>query len=130
MIEKMKINKPKKDYSIFARVSDIEFKMFLQVCGKLGIGQGELVRRMIEEKFNKTFPPYSTRKEATGAHNEIDPNKVEITDEQFCEANGGKVVTNAGGGKSCELFNGISTMIIPLSDRDGIQFRAKQMELI
>lgn len=92
-----------------------------------GISRSDVIRRCIEERYRKVFPNYVQKK----IKQEVEE---KITDEQFCEQVGGKVLTGPSGGKLCELVRpgsgGGIKVTVPIDNRSLIEDRAKTLGLI
>ena len=94
--------------------SDTEKKMLDGLCGVMGCNPSELLREMIRTRYLKLFPPYTDKKV------KLILEKEELTDEQFCEKWGGKVVKSGGAGGKCEMELGGSLVSMMLTDRKTI----------
>ena len=89
-----------------------------------GAGRSDVIRRVISERFNKAFPMYLRGKVFNGP---VGVSEEELTDEQFCEKWGGKVV-NSEAGKMCQLQSGGSLLKMLISDRTSIEKNAKKIQ--
>lgn len=91
-----------------------------------GVSKSDVLRRCIQERYNKLHPPYKGNKKI-----EIPKPVVQLTDEQFCEKCGGSIVKDSMGFNVCGLTitNG-NLYSIPLTMRDKIEAVAKKYKII
>lgn len=105
------------------RVGVREKQMLDALCERLGKKPSELCRFLLTEKFLKVFPKYAERKNERSAA----VPEEELSDEQFCEKWGGRVV-KGGAGLLCQMRSGGTEVRMLISDRDAIESRGKQIE--
>ena len=104
------------------RVSDREWNMLTALCERFGARTSEYVRGLLHEKFLKVFPKYTEKK---GRENPA-LQEEDLTDEQFCEMWGGKVMrTDAG--YVCRQSSGGGTYSNLVSNREGIKANGKMI---
>ena len=100
-----------KSNKIILSVSDREKEMIEKVCSVTGKNKSEFIRSLITDRFLKMFPPYKGDK----SHPLVPVE--DLTQEQICEINNGKLVKNDGL-LMCEIQykvnNNAYTKLVPL----------------
>lgn len=108
------------------RTTDGEQKMLEALCNKFGgISAAETIRTCIRDRYRKEFPIYIMERQKA-----VSPAVEELTQEQICEAAGGKIVMKEGIEK-CDLTlpNSRTIYSIPLSDSAQIKAVSKQFKI-
>ena len=99
--------------TIQVRLSEVEGKMFQELCGRFGCGVTALVKDWLRYNHKKAFPAYGA-----GAPKSVKPlnQEEELNPEQLCEKYGGKIV-EVEGSRVCRFPTvGQSGQYVPLSD--------------
>ena len=124
------MERTKRNKNLQLLLTESEMNMVDSLRAHLGdISRSEIIRDCIRDKYKKEFPSYMARNLQTSSEGIIGiiPNSVPLTDEQFCESKGGKLVKDNYGVVMCGIGLHVK---VPLSDRKTIEFRAKQAGLI
>src|SRR3990167_9839458 len=93
-----------------SRLTDGEVKMVEALCERLGgIKCSDMIRRLIQERYKKEFPVYMEKRGTITSLGE------DLTPEQICEMNGGKVYKGDNGMVMCGLTVGGAVYGIPVA---------------
>ena len=117
----------KRLYNVNVRLTNGELEMLKALARQYGgVSLPDSVRRCIEERFRKAFPLY-VKQEKSGAVMIVTPEK-DLSDEQFCEKYGGKIVKGEAGPLCEQTYpNGVSKVRCLASDREMVKAYSKQI---
>lgn len=116
-----------RDITIQVRLTGKESAMIDSLSEKVygGASRSDIIRRVVVERFNKAFPQYLQAKKVMVA---VGVPKEEITNEQFCEMNGGKVEMTDAGLKCVQLYPSGARSSHMVTNREGILKTFKHIE--